>query len=185
MSIGEPTAPSTLTVEGDNRINGCILQCTALIIRSLNYSFVVSHDWKDLTRDANLDTARSDHPLFSCFIVDEFTADGTRPIAFASFYNSYSTWEGKTFFLDTIFVREKHRGQGVGKRLFFHLAKYSKQTNCHRFDMHICKDNPAAGFFMKFNAVNLTETENWELFECNAEGESVWFSCVEVANKRQ
>lgn len=110
--------------------------------------------------------AQSKHPSFNGIIVEEQNATGTHAIAFATYFNSYSTWQGKVFYLMNIFVRAEHRGKGVGKQLFTELMKIAKRTNCHRFEFHANNKNYGAiVFYEKLGIINLTATEGWDYFE--------------------
>lgn len=119
--------------------------------------------------DSGFDATQPSKPFFCGLIVEEKTATGVDAIAFATFCNAYSTWEGKVFYLTDIFVRAKHRGRGVGKQIFFELFRIAKRTNCHRFDFHAnIKNNAAREFYRKFGVINLTEAEEWQLYNWEA-----------------
>ncbi len=68
----------------------------------------------DLLRDGF-----GEHSKFETLIAE---LDG-RPVGFALFFPTYSTWEGRPgIHLEDIFVIEQVRGQGVGRKLMAALA---------------------------------------------------------------
>ena len=73
--------------------------------------------------------------------IDDMEADafGVRPafdfyvaelesklVGIAVYFIKYSTWKGKGLYLDDLFVTEKHRGKGIGKKLFDQITPLSK-----------------------------------------------------------
>ncbi len=85
------------------------------------------------------------------------------PVGFALFYNSFSTFRGRTnLFLEDLFVYEEHRGKGYGKMLFSCLAKIALEREDNRMDWW-CLDwnEPSIGFYQKMGAIQLKE---WQIF---------------------
>lgn len=82
-------------------------------------------------------------------------------VGYALCFNSYSTWQGRSIFLEDLYVKPSYRKQGVGKLLFTAVAKHAKETNCQRFDLHVLDWNPARNFYDKMGGINLTEKEGW------------------------
>jgi GNAT superfamily N-acetyltransferase len=87
-----------------------------------------------------------------CF--DAFVAvDEDKVIGFALYYFGYSTWKGKTMYLEDFVVAESRRGQGVGKQLFEAIIAEAKNTNCKRMDWQVLDWNePAINFYNKYEA---------------------------------
>lgn len=88
-------------------------------------------------------------------------------IGYTITFFTYSTWEGKTYFVEDIYVRPEYRKIGVGKKLFLNAIKLAHENQCHRVDFHVLKWNPAKEFYKKMGAINLTETEDWEFYRLN------------------
>lgn len=87
-----------------------------------------------------------------------------QPVGYALCFHTYSTWEGKSLFLEDLYVRPSHRKSGVGRQLFEHAARCAKERNCKRLDFHVLSWNPAKAFYEKMGAVNLSETEKWQYY---------------------
>jgi GNAT superfamily N-acetyltransferase len=49
------------------------------------------------------------------------------PVGFALFFGHYSTWRGRGFYLEDLFVRPEVRGRGIGKALLAEMAGVTKQ----------------------------------------------------------
>jgi len=58
--------------------------------------------------------------------------DPAQAVGFALYFYQYSTWEGRTIYLEDLFVKEDHRKNGLGYQLFQVLAKEAKNNNCRR-----------------------------------------------------
>lgn len=87
-----------------------------------------------------------------------------KPIGYAICFFSFSTWEGKSLFLEDLYVRPQFRKQKVGKKLFQEVVQFARSTNCARLDLHVLEWNtPAKEFYRNFGGVDLTETEKWNL----------------------
>lgn len=120
----------------------------------------------DLIRDGNLDGSKSKDPLFYSFVAElKDTQNETKIVAYTIAFFSYSTWEGKTYFLEDIYVKPDYRRKlGVGKKIFSANVKFALEEKCCRFDFHVLNWNPAKTFYEALGAKNLTAKEGWEFF---------------------
>lgn len=74
-------------------------------------------------------------------------------IGIALFYTAYSTWKGKTLYLEDLVVTEKMRRSGVGKKLFDAVAQEAKETGAKRFAWQVLNWNePAIAFYKNIGA---------------------------------
>ena len=79
--------------------------------------------------------------------------DGEIP-GIALFYNRYSTWKGKTIHLEDLIVSEKHRGSGIGMKLYQAVMEEAKNQNVRRVEWNVLDWNtPAISFYEKTGAV--------------------------------
>ena len=117
----------------------------------------------------NLDMMREDgfgkNPIFQ-FFVAETPDDGI--IGIAIYFTAYSTWKGKTIYLEDLVVTEKYRRFGIGKKLFDAVAKKAEELGAKRFAWQVLEWNePAIKFYQKAKAnldpewinCRMTETE--------------------------
>lgn len=86
-------------------------------------------------------------------------------IGFALFYTSYSTWKGKSLYLEDFFVSEKHRRKGVGQLLFERVVQIAQVRNMARMDWQVLEWNKLAiDFYKKNNALLDPEWINGRIF---------------------
>ena len=81
--------------------------------------------------------------------------------AYALFFYTYSSWEGRALYAEDVFVRETARKGGLGTRLMKTLAKIAIDAGCQRFQW-ICLDwNKASLDFytQKLKAVERVEED--------------------------
>ncbi|WP_432672615.1 GNAT family N-acetyltransferase [Flavobacterium sp. SM2513] len=90
------------------------------------------------------------HPLFQILVAElEEEIPGI-----ALFYNRYSTWKGKTIHLEDLIVSEKHRGSGIGMKLYQAVMEEAKKQNVRRVEWNVLDWNlPAISFYEKTGAV--------------------------------
>ena len=74
-------------------------------------------------------------------------------IGFALYYISYSTWKGKSLYLEDLFVIPEQRKDGVGGLLFDKVVETAKKWKVKRMDWQILDWNePAINFYKKKDA---------------------------------
>lgn len=98
--------------------------------------------------------------LFQCLIFQL----AQNAVGFALYYNRYSTWKGKTLFLEDLFVIPEARGAGLGKLAMLELAKIARDTGCVRFEWQVLDWNqPAIDFYKSLGAELLPQWVNCRL----------------------
>ncbi|MFD2514165.1 GNAT family N-acetyltransferase [Pontibacter locisalis] len=87
-------------------------------------------------------------------------------VGMALYYTAYSTWKGKTTYLEDLVVTEQLRRSGIGRKLFNAVAQEAKETGAKRFRWQVLEWNePAIAFYKKIGAeldaewINCTMTE--------------------------
>ncbi|XP_044266997.1 thialysine N-epsilon-acetyltransferase [Tribolium madens] len=113
------------------------------------------------------------NPAFTCLVAE--VSDG-HIVGYALFYMSYSTWLGKSVFLEDLYVQPAYRKIGIGKQLFMAVAKTAYELSSKRLDFHVLSWNPAVDFYKSLGAESLTVSEKWELFRLNEEALNKMFS---------
>ncbi len=73
---------------------------------------------------------------------------------YAIFYPCFSTFRGqKGFFLEDLYVSEKHRGNGLGELLLRKIAALARSRGFERIDFHVLDWNRTAiSFYQKLGA---------------------------------
>jgi GNAT superfamily N-acetyltransferase len=96
--------------------------------------------------------------------------DEGEAIGFALFFRSYSTFLGRPgIYLEDLYVREEHRGRGIGKALLGAVAEIAIAEGAGRFEWSVLDWNePAIGFYKKMGAELM---DGWTT--CRLEGEKI------------
>lgn len=90
-----------------------------------------------------------------------------RPVGFALFFPTYSTWEGRPgLHLEDIFVVEQMRGQGVGVALMVRLAAIALERDYARLELSVLHWNPARNFY---HALGMQYLEEWLPYRISGE----------------
>lgn len=88
--------------------------------------------------------------FFKCFVAEE----GTEIVGMALYYYRYSTWKGKTIYLEDLVVKQDKRQKGIGSRLFETLAGEAKNMGAQRMEWQVLDWNePAINFYKKYGAI--------------------------------
>ena len=91
-----------------------------------------------------------ERPVPECIMAE---IDG-EPIGFALFLHNFSTWEcASGLYLEDIFVRPEHRGNGAGKALLVKLAAIAAERGCRRLELSVLDWNePSIGLYRAYGA---------------------------------
>ena len=87
-------------------------------------------------------------------IFGSFTAiQDNEVIGMAIYYEKYSTWKGRSLYLEDLIVTESKRGIGAGKALFEAVMIEAKTRNCGRMEWQVLDWNqPAIDFYKSYGA---------------------------------
>jgi GNAT superfamily N-acetyltransferase len=103
-----------------------------------------------------------DQKVFDCLVSE---SSDREIIGMALYYTGYSTWKGKTLYLEDFLVKEKYRKHGVGQLLFDAVLEEAKRRGVKRMDWQVLSWNkPAINFYIKNNAILDEEWTNGRLF---------------------
>ena len=91
-----------------------------------------------------------------------------RAVGFALFFRNFSTFVGRPgLYLEDLYVRDDHRGKGIGKALLLHLAGIARDRNYGRMEWSVLDWNePAIEFYRKLGARPM---EEWTVFRLDQE----------------
>jgi GNAT superfamily N-acetyltransferase len=89
-------------------------------------------------------------------------------VGFAIYFGTYSTFRGQPgMYLEDIFVRQEHRGKGIGRALLTTLARIAVDCGCGRVEWSVLDWNePAIGFYRSLGALPL---EEWTVYRIDDE----------------
>lgn len=118
-----------------------------------------------LSTEQLIEDGFKENPLFESIILE---LNG-QPCGMALFYNRYSTWKGRSLYLEDLYVKPEARGNGLGLLAMKYLAKYAAETKCQRFEWQVLDWNePAIKFYKSFG----TDIDG-EWMNCKLEGSEI------------
>lgn len=84
---------------------------------------------------------------------------------FALYYFGYSTWKGKTVYLEDLYVKPEFRQNKIGEKLFDAVVEVARKENVNRMDWQVLEWNTVAiEFYKNKNATLDPEWINGRLF---------------------
>ncbi|MGG5808087.1 N-acetyltransferase family protein [Falsiroseomonas sp. CW058] len=91
-----------------------------------------------------------------------------RPVGFAVWYYSYSTFLGRpSLYVEDVFVEPDSRGRGIGRAIFAHLAARAVGQGCGRMEWSVLDWNaPSIAFYRSIGA---RPREGWTLQQLTGE----------------
>ena len=106
-----------------------------------------------------------DSPLFQALVLEL----DSEPVGMALFYYRYSTWKGKSLYLEDLYVMPEHRGNKLGLITMKYLAQFAVTNKCKRFEWQVLDWNlPAIKFY---NSLNAELDSEW--INCRIEGPDI------------
>jgi GNAT superfamily N-acetyltransferase len=91
-----------------------------------------------------------------------------RAVGFALFFTTFSTFRGRPgLYLEDLFVKPEHRGNGTGKALLATLARLAVERDCGRLEWSVLNWNtPAIGFY---HSVGARPMDEWTVYRVDDE----------------
>ena len=97
----------------------------------------------------------SDNPLFSANLIymnDELAG-------FSLWYYRFSTWKGRRFYLEDLYIKEAYRGKGLGRKLINEAIEEAKRMKCTGMMWQVLDWNqPAIDFY---NSLGVKMDAGW------------------------
>ncbi|ROJ66252.1 Diamine acetyltransferase 2 [Anabarilius grahami] len=106
------------------------------------------------------------NPFYQCLVAEVpeelMSKDGHTKVGYALFFYTYSTWKGRTVYMEDLYVMPEYRGKGIGKALMATVAKVAKEQHCVRLQFSVLDWNkPSLDFYLAKGAEDLTAKEGW------------------------
>jgi len=112
----------------------------------------------------------SEEDLAKAFAENLFVAEADgQTVGLALFFNYYSTWKGKSIYLEDLVVKEDYRRQGIGQRLLDTVIEHAKLHNYQNVLWQVLDWNTSAIDFYEKKGAKLN---------------SEWVNCRLVLNKQ-
>ncbi|WP_422925220.1 GNAT family N-acetyltransferase [Singulisphaera sp. PoT] len=89
-------------------------------------------------------------------------------VGFALYFSTFSTFRGQAgLYLEDVYVRETHRGRGIGKALLASVARVAVDRGCGRLEWSVLDWNaPSIGFYRSLGARPMDE---WTVYRIDDE----------------
>ena len=105
----------------------------------------------------------ADKDLFKCLVAEN---ENQKVVGIATYFYAYYSWNGKSLYLDDLYVSESARGQKIGSMLLEHLFDLARRNNCKRVRWQVSDWNiPAIAFYEKLGAAIDKEPYNCDFDE--------------------
>ena len=128
-------------------------------------SYEKAADRVEITHEQLLNDGFGEQVLFESIILEL----DKKPVGMALFYNRYSTWKGKSLYLEDLFIIPEARGKKLGMMTMKYLANYAVDTDCYRFEWQVLDWNePSINFYRTIN----TDLDS-EWINCRLEGDAI------------
>ncbi|XP_056267582.1 thialysine N-epsilon-acetyltransferase-like isoform X1 [Pseudoliparis swirei] len=108
------------------------------------------------------------NPFFECLVAEvpeeHKSKEGFTVVGYALYFYIYSTWVGRSVFLEDLYVMAEFRGKGIGKGLLSKVAEVGKKKQCVRLQLTVLDWNtPSRDFYAAKGAQDLTASEGSHL----------------------
>jgi GNAT superfamily N-acetyltransferase len=101
------------------------------------------------TEEKMLEEGFGESPYFQAFVAEV----DDQVVGMSLVYFRYSTWKGKTVYLEDLIVNEPFRNRGIGKLLFERTLAFAREENCARMTWQVLDWNePAILFYKNYGA---------------------------------
>lgn len=67
------------------------------------------------------------NPYFQCLVAEDTDTPDVL-IGYCLFFYTYSTWEGRSLYMEDLYVTPKYRGKGTGQGMWKSAVKVSRKT---------------------------------------------------------
>lgn len=112
---------------------------------------------------------------FDCFVAED--KHGT-VCAFALFHPVYSTWQGRSLYLEDLYVKPDHRKRGIGRSLLARVAAEAVARGCARLDWSVLTWNEPA--LHMYEDIGAHRMEEWRRMRMSGEALTRLASHAEV-----
>ncbi|XP_064207656.1 thialysine N-epsilon-acetyltransferase-like [Anguilla rostrata] len=116
----------------------------------------------------------SANPAFQCFVAEvpeeHKSKEGHTTVGYIVYFYTFSTWKGRSMYLEDIYVMPEFRGKGIGKALLSKVAAVARENQCVHLQLTVLDWNtPSQGFYFSNGAQDLTTIVGWRVLRFNGD----------------
>lgn len=109
-----------------------------------------------------IDEGFGDKPLFKCFVAEV----DKQVVGMALVYFRFSTWNGRSLYLEDLIVTESMRGHGIGKALLDRVIRFGHENGVGRIGWVVLNWNKTAIDF--YESVGANMLKDWYIAQMDA-----------------
>lgn len=115
-----------------------------------------------------------ENPFYHCLVAESLPSPGESlepcVVGYGLYYFIYSTWKGRSVYLEDIYVKPEYQGQGIGSKIIKKVAEVALDKGCSQFRLSVLDWNKRAmDLYKALGAQDLTEAEGWHSFRFEGE----------------
>ncbi|XP_045346247.1 thialysine N-epsilon-acetyltransferase isoform X1 [Leopardus geoffroyi] len=116
-----------------------------------------------------------ENPFYCCLVAELLPAPGEPQgpcvvVGYGLYYFIYSTWKGRSVYLEDVYVKPEYRGQGIGSKIIKKVAEVALERGCSQLRLTVLDWNKGAvDLYKALGARDLTEAEGWHSFRFEEE----------------
>lgn len=124
----------------------------------------------DFLRDGGFLEGGSGQAFYQCHVAEVVGGDSSNSqrhllAGFVLYFWTYSTWEGRSVYMEDLYVSPDFRGKGAGKALWKACVQAGLDMGCNRCNFSVLDWNkPSIEFYKRNGAQDLTAKDGWLAF---------------------
>nr|XP_023688306.1 diamine acetyltransferase 2-like isoform X2 [Paramormyrops kingsleyae] len=130
----------------------------------------VSDQVKIAQRDLEQD-GFSKNPFFQSIIAEvpeqHRSKDGHSKVGYALYFFAYSSWKGRSVYMEDLYVMPEYRGKGIGKALMSKIAQLGLAAGCNQLNFAVLNWNKESmDFYLSQGCWDVTTGLDYHCMRC-------------------
>ncbi|KPP56343.1 diamine acetyltransferase 2-like [Scleropages formosus] len=113
----------------------------------------------------------SKNPFFQAIIAEvpeqHRSKEGHCKVGYALYFFAYSSWKGRSVYMEDLYVMSEYRGKGIGKALMSKIAQLGLAAGCKQLNFAVPNWNkPSVDFSLRQGCWNVTSDLGYHCMRC-------------------